>query len=209
MDGTIVDNMAWHSEAWLGLFRDEGVEVTHEEFMETAGQTTPEVIRHFLGEKTPEEMDTLVKGKELLYRHLYRPHRTPVAGLLALLADAKAAGIKLGVATAAMPRNIEYTLDGLNLREKFDTVVGASEVQRGKPHPDIFLKVAERLGVPPERCLVFEDAKLGLEAARRAGMPSIALLTGHTHEELEGEGVLDFRPTFEGLSVDEIERLAV
>ena len=79
---------------------------------------------------------------------------------------------------------IEYVLDGLNLRRYFATVVGADDVARGKPEPDLFLLAAERLNLPSEACLVFEDSLAGLEAAHRAGMQSIAVTTSHAAEEM-------------------------
>jgi beta-phosphoglucomutase len=85
--------------------------------------------------------------------------------------------VKLAVATSAPPANIVFTLDDLDLRRHFDTVVGAADVARGKPHPDVFLKAAEKLGVDPRACIVFEDAPMGVEAARRAGMKAVVITT--------------------------------
>jgi beta-phosphoglucomutase family hydrolase len=185
MDGTMVDNMAWHCKTWVEFFLDEGIAVEEQEFMRLAGKTTPELVRMFIGREVSDaEIAHLGDKKEFLYRCLYRPHIKPVKGLRALLRDARAHGIKLGVATAALPKNIEFTLAGIGVKELLDAVVGAAEVKHGKPEPDLFLLIAERLGVKPEECVVFEDAAMGFEAARRAGMRAVALATGHTREEL-------------------------
>ncbi len=179
MDGTIVDNMAFHTDSWLAFFARRGQALDADEFFRaTAGRQGSEIMRAYLGEQlSDEEVGLLNHEKESVYRELYAPHRRTVAGFDALIARAEAEGVKLAVATAAPPANIAFTLDGLDLRKHFDAVVGAADVARGKPHPDVFLKAAERCGVAPEHCIVFEDAPLGVEAARRAGMRCVVLTT--------------------------------
>lgn len=186
MDGTIVDNMRWHAIAWLALFEDQGCPTTEEEFYKTAGFTSAEVVRHFISPDLPEEeIRCLARQKEFLYRFLYKDHIKPVPGLRRLLRDARAHGCKLALATAAGDRNIRFTLKHLKLESEFDAIAGASEVQRGKPEPDIFLLAASKLQVEPAECVVFEDGRPGVQAARRAGMGSVAVATVHPAEELQ------------------------
>lgn len=179
MDGTIVDNMAFHTDSWLRFFEQRGQVLDADDFFRaTAGRQGREIMRTYLGEHlTDEELALLDYEKESLYRELYAPHRKAVDGFDELIAQAKANGVKLAVGTAAPPANVEFTLDGLDLRRHFDAIVGATDVARGKPHPDVFLKAAELCDVAPEYCIVFEDAPLGVEAARRAGMRCIVLTT--------------------------------
>ncbi len=179
MDGTIVDNMAFHTQSWIRFFEQRGMAIDADEFFRTtAGRQGKEIIRSHLGEHLADDaVKTLNLEKEGVYRELYGPHRKTVAGFDGLIAAAKEAGIKLAVATAAPVGNIEFTLDGLDLRRHFDAVVGAADVARGKPHPDGFLLAAEKLGVLPADCIVFEDAPLGVEAARNAGMRCVVLTT--------------------------------
>lgn len=179
MDGTIVDNMAFHTDSWLRFFEQRGQVLDADDFFRaTAGRQGREIMRTYLGEHlTDEELALLDYEKESLYRELYAPHRKAVDGFDELIAQAKANGVKLAVGTAAPPANVEFTLDGLDLRRHFDAIVGATDVARGKPHPDVFLKAAELCDVAPEHCIVFEDAPLGVEAARRAGMRCIVLTT--------------------------------
>jgi beta-phosphoglucomutase family hydrolase len=179
MDGTIVDNMAFHTDSWITFFKRRGHELDAEEFFRTtAGRQGKEIIRHHLGEHLDDDaVATLNDEKESVYREMYEPHRRTLPGFEQLIAHARAGGVKLAVATAAPPANIVFTLDGLDLRRHFDTVVGAADVARGKPNPDVFLLAAERCGVAPEHCIVFEDAPLGVEAARRAGMRAVVLTT--------------------------------
>ena len=179
MDGTIVDNMAFHTRSWITFFERRGKAVDADEFFRTtAGRQGQEIIRsHLEQELADDEVATLIHEKEGVYRELYAPHLRAVSGFEDLIATARASGTKLAVATAAPPANIEFTLDGLDLRRHFDAIVGAADVARGKPHPDVFLEAARRCGVAPEHCIVFEDAPLGVEAARRAGMRAVVLTT--------------------------------
>jgi HAD superfamily hydrolase (TIGR01509 family) len=108
----------------------------------------------------------------------------PLPGLVSLLQETRQAGMSLAVATAAGNENIDFVMNGLALWDYFDAVVGADDVARGKPHPDLFLLAAKRLNVSPEHCLVFEDALTGIEAARRAGMAVIAITTSHNIDEV-------------------------
>ncbi|WP_342114727.1 HAD family hydrolase [Pseudoduganella sp. OTU4001] len=179
MDGTIVDNMGFHTRSWLEFFSRRGHAVDEAAFFAaTAGRTGHEIMRQYLGEGLArDDVAALIDEKEVLYREIYAPHLRAVAGFGALVGAAQAAGIKLAVGTAAPPCNVDFTLDGLGVREQFDTVVGAADVKRGKPEPDVFLLAAERCGADPAHCIVFEDAPLGVEAARRAGMRCVVLTT--------------------------------
>ncbi|MAT99145.1 MAG: beta-phosphoglucomutase [Anaerolineaceae bacterium] len=186
MDGTIVDNMGVHTAVWLDVLAEFGVEITAAEFQATmAGMTSLETLRKLVNpEMTDTQAAEIARRKEEQYREQYRAAMQPVRGLLSLLQEARRAGMSLAVATAAGNDNIDFVMNGLALWDSFDAVVGADDVERGKPHPDLFLLAAERIGVPPEHCLVFEDALTGLEAARRAGMAAVAVTTSHNIDEV-------------------------
>jgi len=179
MDGTIVDNMAFHTDSWLAFFARRGKTYDPDTFFrETAGAQGREILRERLGPDIPEdEIAVLAQEKDVLYREMYGPHRSAIQGFEDFITQARAQGVKLAVATSAPPANIVFTLDELDLRRHFDAVVGAADVARGKPHPDVFLKAAEKLGVHPANCIVFEDAPMGVEAARRAGMKAVVITT--------------------------------
>jgi beta-phosphoglucomutase len=179
MDGTIVDNMAFHTDSWLAFFARRGKTFDPDTFFrETAGAQVREILRQRLAPEIPDdEIAVLAQEKEALYREMYGPHRSAIQGFEEFVTTARAQGVKLAVATSAPPANIVFTLDELDLRRHFDAVVGAADVARGKPHPDVFLKAAEKLGVDPRDCIVFEDAPMGVEAARRAGMKAVVITT--------------------------------
>ena len=178
MDGTIVDNMRYHDDAWEIWHRDNDLPFARDGFFAaTAGKANAEILSAYFPDAAPDEIARLSELKEELYRDTYRPHVAPLAGLPELMLQAEAAKIPMAVATAAPPGNVDLVLDALSLRPRFATVVSPSQGYRGKPHPDMFLAAAERMKVKPAQCLVFEDAPLGVEAAKNAGMRAVAMLT--------------------------------
>ncbi|HAT31277.1 MAG TPA: beta-phosphoglucomutase [Janthinobacterium sp.] len=205
MDGTIVDNMAFHTQSWATFFERRGHVIDADAFFrDTAGRQGHEIIATYLGD-TVKAADhaALMAEKEQVYRELYLPHLATVAGFETLIAAARGAGVALVVGTAAPDENIAFTLDGLDLRQRFDAIVGAADVARGKPNPDVFLLAAERAGALPENCIVFEDAPLGVEAARRAGMRAVVLTTTLPAQAFAAfDNVIQIASDFSALSVD-------
>jgi beta-phosphoglucomutase len=199
LDGTLVDNMAFHARAWSALFARLGVQVPEQRFaVELAGRKNEEIFPLLLGRPlTTAEMAALAEEKERAYRAAYAPALAPVPGLKALLARLREAGLRLAVATAAPAGNRDLVLDGLGLRPFFEQVIGAEHAARGKPAPDIFLAAAAALRVDPAACIAFEDAPNGVRAARAAGMRCCALTTSADAATLREAGahyvIADFR----------------
>jgi beta-phosphoglucomutase len=178
MDGTLVDNMHVHNDAWEAWYGRHGLVFDRAAFFrETAGRANREVVKWAKPDATDLELDTLGLEKEAIYRDIYRSKMAAMPGLLAMIAACDAKGQKMSVATAATPENAALVLDGLDLRRHFVTVVSPSMGYRGKPHPDLFLAAAEAMGLKPEQCVVFEDAPLGIEAAANAGMRAVGVTT--------------------------------
>ena len=178
MDGTLVDNMRIHNDTWQVWYERHGFAFDHDTFFrEAAGRTNREIVASLMPDLTPEEQDRLGLSKEEVYREIYGPIMAPLPGLLPLLQRWRASGRPMAVATAAPPENAALVLDGLDIRGNFVTCVSPSMGYRGKPFPDLFLAAAQAMNVEPAQCLVFEDAPLGVEAARRAGMRAVAVTT--------------------------------
>ena len=188
MDGTLVDSMPYHVQAWMALLADRGVQTTPEAFLrQTGGKTNHQILREVFGDRlTGEEIARYARQKEALYRDLFRPHLEPIDGLIGFLNGAQHLHVPMAVATSAGKANRDFVLKGLGLEPYFTAVVGVEEIQEGKPHPEIFLRTAEKLGVAPAGCLVFEDALAGIEAADRAGMKAVALTTSVEGGEFRG-----------------------
>lgn len=206
MDGTLVDNMHFHTQAWQIMLDENGIKANAEDFLvKTAGKTNREIIPQILPEASLEKIIELSERKESLYRKLFLPHRKPIEGVVEFLDEAKKIGIRLAVATAAPIANMEFILDGLKLRDFFDAITTADDVKNGKPHPEVFLKSAEKLNVFPDNCLVFEDALNGFEAALRAKMKSIGITTVNSPETiLELPSVVEAHRNFLNLNPQEI-----
>ena len=133
---------------------------------------------------TDEEAAPYYLEKEAMYREIYKPYINPVPGLIELLQQLKKNGIPMAIATSGITVNIEFMFNHLPIKEYFKEVVHSSHIKKGKPDPEIYLKTAERLNVNPSECIVFEDALVGIQSAKGAGMKVIALTTTHTKKEL-------------------------
>jgi len=200
MDGVLTDNMTFHAQSWVDLFRDFGLEGMDPQryLVETAGMKGHDVLRYFLDpDISAVEADRLTELKDFLYRVNSRSLIKPLAGLHGFLERAGNAGIRLGVGTGSGAKNTAYVLGLLEVEHLFQAVVGAHHVREGKPAPDIFLRAAELLGVEPHRCIVFEDALPGVEAASRAGMSCVAITTTNSRDAFEAFGnVIDIIDDF-------------
>ncbi len=206
MDGTLVDNMRFHTEAWGKMLAENGVAMNAHDFLvKTAGKTNREILPTVFGELSDEKIAELGHRKESLYQELFLPARKTVDGVIEFLEASQKFGIKMAVSTAAPLMNVEFILDGLDLRQYFAAVVTAADVKEGKPNPEIFLKSAEELNVAPPNCLVFEDAIGGFEAAHRAGMKSIGITTVNSREDiLQCASVVEAHQDFTGLKPVEL-----
>ncbi|QHV96502.1 HAD family hydrolase [Spirosoma endbachense] len=209
MDGVIVDNTDFHINAWLQFAQHKGIPLTRDQYIDHInGRVSADAMAYvFQRPIEPGELIVLTEEKEAIYRELYRPHLQPAPGLITLLEALKARNVPTAVGTSAPMSNVHFTLDGLLLRPYFDTVVDASLVKHGKPHPEIYLKAAEKVGVEPARCVVFEDAFAGIQAGLRAGMAVIAVATTLTRNELAGSGASLIVDDFIGLTVDAIREV--
>jgi HAD superfamily hydrolase (TIGR01509 family) len=132
-----------------------------------------------------EERERISFEKESGYRAFFLPELKLVAGLQQLLETAFQAGIPMGIGTAAPKANVDFVLDNLQIRHYFQAIVDANDVDKGKPDPGVFFKVADMLGAPYQRCLVFEDSPTGARTALNAGMKAIILTTTHQAHEFE------------------------
>jgi beta-phosphoglucomutase len=191
LDGTLVDNMRFHGDAWLALAARLGAPATREDFERTwAGKKADEIFAILLGRRLPAaESEALEQEKERAYRAAYRPAVAPVRGLFPFLDRLSTAGFRLAVATAAPEANRAMVLEALGLASRFEVVVGPEGANvRGKPFPDIYLAAAKALALPAGDCLAFEDAVNGVASARGAGMEVAAVLTSIGEAELRAAG---------------------
>ncbi len=186
LNGTIIDDMQFHEEAWYDvLVNDLGAKLTHEEVkIQMYGKNT-ELLERIFGKDyfTTDEMNRISVDKELVYQQVFTPHLKLINGLEAFLDKAHAQAIPMAIGSAAIMFNINYILDGLQLHKYFDAVISAENVQLSKPHPETFTMCANALKVDYKNCIVFEDAPKGVEAALQAGMQAVVIKTYHTEAD--------------------------
>lgn len=176
-DGTLTDSMPVHYLAWKQAFERSGIEFTEQRFYSMAGMPTDRIVAT-LGAEAGLDLNPQVLAREkeanfLALLHLVQPVERVVA-----VARAEKGRRRIAVASGGYRDSINRQLEHIGLEGWFDAVVTAEDTERHKPHPDVFLEAARRLGVPASQCLVFEDADLGVEAARRAGMRCIDVRRG-------------------------------
>jgi beta-phosphoglucomutase family hydrolase len=202
MDGVLVDNKRFHREAWRRLAREEGFALTDPEFWrEAIGRPVEEAVPRVLGRPIPlAEAARLAARKTALYHELADGQAPAVPGVVEFVQALAARGVPRALATSAVAASAARILESLGLAAVFPVQVTAGQVQRGKPDPEVYLTAAARLGVAPAACVVFEDAVVGVEAARRAGMAVVGLTTAHAEAELREAGATWTVPDFTGLT---------
>ena len=202
LNGTMINDMEFHTRAWMHLMNhDLGGNFSWDEVKAQMYGKNPEVLVRMFGafRFSEDEMKELSFEKERRYQHEYLPQLALLPGLHQFLDKAHKAGIVMGIGSAAIPFNIDFVLDNLNIRHYFTAIVSADDVTISKPHPETYLRVAELLQVPPADCLVFEDVPKGAEAALNAGMQSVILTTTHQQDEFDNlPNVIHFADDFTG-----------
>lgn len=186
MDGVVVDNHKYHFKAWMDFADRYEFELNEEIYRERFnGKTNRDLFRMIFDDPTDDEIASYTDEKESLYRELYYNDLAPHTGLLDFLAGLKRSRIKIALATSAPTENVDWVLDNLQLRSWFEVIVDGSEVENGKPDPEIYTTVCDRLEIDPGNCVVFEDSFAGLESGKDAGCKVVGVATSHEDWELE------------------------
>jgi len=177
LDGTLADSRDFHWRAWHETMRGAGVEISEAQFAAGFGQRNDAILTAWLGAAaTPARIREIGDAKEARYRqYIEREGIVPLPGAAAWVRRLHAAGWRQAIASSAPRQNVEVMHRVLGFAGAIDTLVGAEDVARGKPEPDVFLTAASRLGALPSHSVVVEDADAGIEAARRAGMRCIGV----------------------------------
>jgi beta-phosphoglucomutase family hydrolase len=205
LDGTLVDSAEYHWQAWRDTMKGQGVELTHDQFLETFGWRNDAILGKWLGTgMTTENSQRLGDEKEACFRRLVRSGTiAPLPGAAEWVKRLKREGWQQAIASSAPRENVQALLENLALADNFQVIVAAEDVERGKPDPEVFLKAASLLGVTPSRSIVVEDAAMGIEAARRAGMRNVGVKA-----DIKLSADLSVRSLMD-LPVDAFERLLV
>ena len=201
MDGVLLDSGVHHRDAWRLLLSDLGVTPGPDFWRCTIGRPAEEAVALLLDRTLSEaEASALARRKREHYGRLAARGTLPVPGAPGFVTTLARHGVPRAVASSASRDDVEAMLSRIGVREHFEVVVTAEDVRWGKPNPEVFLRAAAGLGQPPAACLVFEDAVVGIHAARNAGMRVIGVTTAHTARELLSAGTERAVPNFEALS---------
>ena len=196
LNGTMINDMEFHIQAWTEILNGElQAGLTPEQVKSQMYGKNSELFLRVFGEGRfkEEEIEYWSIEKEKRYQQAYRPHLALIPGLAHLLKKAWEKKIPMGIGSAAIPFNIDFILDQLDIRKYFSAIVSAADVLVSKPNPETFLKAANLLNTDVRVCLVFEDAPKGVEAAASAGMPCVVLTTMHNRNEFSHTGhVVEF-----------------
>ena len=188
-DGVIIDSSQQHEESWERLAKEEGKPLPVDHFVKGFGKKNEWIIPSLLKWTNDEaEVARLSLRKEALYRDVVLDQGLEaLPGVHAFLNRLKRAGIPTCVGSSTHRLNIDTILAAMGFEGLFDDIVTAEDVSAGKPHPEVFLKAAGKIDREPGRCIVFEDAFAGIEAARAGGIKVVGVATTHDEATLSGK----------------------
>jgi len=178
-DGVIIDSSRFHEESWERLAKSEGKPLPPHYFKQAFGKRNENIIPEILGwTEDPKEIQRLSELKEEIYRAIILSQGiAPLPGVESFLKMLKENNIPCGIGSSTPRLNITTVLNRLGLEDYFSVIIAGEDVTRGKPDPEVFLLAAQRLGLVPDQCVVFEDALVGIEAAKAGGMKVVAVTT--------------------------------
>ena len=190
MDGTLVDNLAYHFKSFDAYAQREGFTLLEPVSLKINGMHSNDIFPMLLGDEVVAKygLDRLNREKEEVYREMYHDKVEPIAGLIEFLKAAKAAGVKCALGSSGCRDNVNMIINGLGIADYVDASISGSDVTHGKPHPEIFTKAHEAMGLKAEECIVVEDAVNGILAGVAAGCKCLAITTTATAEELTNAG---------------------
>ncbi|MEM9704274.1 MAG: HAD family phosphatase, partial [Planctomycetota bacterium] len=207
VDGVLVDSYAAHLKSWQKVAEQFGVSYTEDDFLSGFGKTSREHLKENFGASmSDEQIEEVDAEKEAAYREIVSEDFPAMPGARTLIQALKDADFKIALATSGPAANLMLAVRLMKLQPFLSGVVSNADVAKGKPDPEVFLKAAKNCGVKPERCVVIEDSRFGIQAAKAAGMGCLALLsTGHERVELEqADRIVE---TLEDLTADDLKAL--
>ncbi len=183
LDGTIIDSNPLDFAAWQKVLAEHQAQLSWEEYLQIVGATSAEIVQQYLNLNDEKKTEEIVHKREEYFRQIAGEkgiHLLP--GAEKLLQDIRAIPLKMVLATGSNREKLDFVFSKVHIRQYFDDLITADDVTKGKPDPEVFLQAARKINLPPAECMVFEDAKKGVEAAKAGGMTCIAINTnGHSH----------------------------
>jgi beta-phosphoglucomutase len=211
MDGVILDSNPYHRKAWMNFLRKRGVNIDEKTFLDKVfGTTGKEALQVLLNEKlTDEVLEEYTRAIDAEFRENFAKTENiePIAGLNAFLDSISRAGCKIALGTSAPPENVEIVFERLKISKYFDLIVDQSQISKGKPDPEIYNKVVQRMGLPKEECVVLEDSLAGVVSACRAGIKVIGITSSQPDEALKNVGASICIKDYTGFTFNDVNQL--
>ena len=189
MDGTIVDSLPYHYEAWKIFFNENKVENFSEKLKDYKGGGTLDLMTAVYGDKySRKELKIMTDDKEIIFREIYKNNVVPIAGFMEMFELIKSKKILVGIASNAIRKNVKMILSELKIYEEFDSIICGDEVRRGKPDPEMFNETVDRFNLKKEKCLIFEDSVEGVTAAANSKVGVIGITSSTSGKILIDKG---------------------
>ncbi len=189
MDGTMVDSLPYHHEAWKIFFNENKVENFPEKLKDYKGGGTLDLMRAVYGDRySLKELKKMSDEKEIIFRRIYKGNIKPIKGFKKFLIDVKSRNILVGLASNAIRKNVSLIIKELEIYNDFDSIICGDEVDNGKPNPEMFNKTIDRFKINKNECLIFEDSLEGIIAANNSGINVIGITSSSSHKSLKDAG---------------------
>ena len=205
MDGTIVDSLPYHHEAWRIFFEENKIEDFSEKLKKYKGGGTLDLMKAVYGDiYSLEELKKMSDDKEVIFREIYKGNIVPIYGFIEFLEELKSKNILVGLASNAIKLNVDLTLMELGIYDQFNSIVSGDEVNHGKPNPEMFNKTIDNFNIKKANCLIFEDSLEGVEGANNADIKVIGVTSSNSSEILKNAGCIETIENYIGCSLNQI-----
>ncbi|MAX01945.1 HAD family phosphatase [Flavobacteriaceae bacterium] len=189
MDGTIVDSLPYHYEAWKIFFNENKVENFSEKLNEYKGGGTLDLMRTVYGNQySKKELKKMSEDKEKIFRKIYKGEIKQILGFKKFLGELKSKDIMIGLASNAIRKNVSMIINELEIYDYFDSIICGDEVINGKPNPEMFNETIDRFNINKDECLIFEDSLEGVLAAKNSGVKVIGITSSSSNKVLKDAG---------------------
>jgi HAD superfamily hydrolase (TIGR01509 family) len=189
MDGTMVDSLPYHHEAWRIFFNENKVVNFSEKLKDYKGGGTLDLMKAVYGDRySLKELKKMSNEKEIIFRRIYKGNVKPIKGFKKFLIDIKSRDILVGLASNAIRKNVSLVIKELQIYNDFDSIICGDEVDNGKPNPEMFNKTIDRFKINKNECLIFEDSLEGIIAANNSGINVIGITSSSSHKSLKDAG---------------------
>ena len=205
MDGTIVDSLPYHHEAWKIFFNENQVENFSDKLKDYKGGGTLDLMKAVYGNKySLKDLKNMSDEKEVIFRDIYKGKINPIEGFKKFLIDIKSKHILVGLASNAVRKNVSLIINELNIFNDFDSIICGDEVNNGKPNPEMFNKTINRFNIKKDECLIFEDSLEGVKAAKNSGIKVVGISSSTSDKTLIDAGSIKTISNYIGFDLSKI-----